>query len=138
MSFLEGVKSTRTTIGSLPKDFEECNTSTYTDVDEESTAISETPSSSSRRRKEDDKNKFHEFLELAASNISHVCSEFSSERQEQDSTALHFLSLSKKIKEAGLPTNIVNRIEARVSSLVFSEIQSHLETIEAEFYYEGE
>lgn len=56
--------------------------------------------------------------------------------KEQDSTELHFLSLAKKMKESGLPTSVVNRIEAKVSALVFSEIEAHSEALETRFYAE--
>ncbi|XP_011197513.2 uncharacterized protein LOC105222036 [Bactrocera dorsalis] len=72
------------------------------------------------QKKDDD--KFKEFLELAGSSISNTCAAFVQKAQKQDSIALHFSSLAAKITEAGLPPKVVNQIEAKVSAIVFGEI----------------
>ncbi|XP_039970209.1 uncharacterized protein LOC120782137 isoform X1 [Bactrocera tryoni] len=69
-----------------------------------------------------DNDKFKQFLDLASTSISDTCAAFVEKAQKQDSTALHFSSLAAKITEAGLPPKVVNQIEAKVSAIVFGEI----------------
>ncbi|XP_018802726.1 PREDICTED: transcription factor Adf-1-like isoform X2 [Bactrocera latifrons] len=72
------------------------------------------------QKKESD--KFKQFLDLASASISNTCATFVEKAHKQDSTALHFSSLAAKITEAGLSPKVVNQIEAKVSAIVFGEI----------------
>ncbi|XP_017492642.1 PREDICTED: uncharacterized protein LOC108380759 [Rhagoletis zephyria] len=135
LSFLENVSNSRRTIGSISADdtqfIEESEVVEIVDINSAniSPPAIESPQSkvlNPREQKKKDSDKFQKFLEMAGSSISETCAAFVGQRQMQDSTALHFASLAAKISEDGLPPNTVNQIEAKVSVLVFGEIEKYL------------
>lgn len=70
-----------------------------------------------------DSEKFQQFLDFASSSISENCSVLSKQKEE-DSTSLFFAGLAAKIKAANMPPSVVNKIEAKLSTIVCEEIDS--------------
>ncbi|XP_067626570.1 uncharacterized protein [Eurosta solidaginis] len=127
MSFLDKAQASRSTIGN-ESDTESESTSIISPSSKDSTPPphkNDSPRPSARARKETQQ-KFNDFLKLASQSIKNTCSAFCTQEKELDSTFLHFQTLASKIKESGIPKNVANEIEAKVSALVFYEIENHL------------
>ncbi|XP_014096342.1 uncharacterized protein [Bactrocera oleae] len=132
MSFLDNTKYARRTIRSSSEEVDCIDENDILEIKQEDSAnISLSASESSQCRsshawgqevQKKYSDKFQQFLNLAGASISETCAAFVEQTQKQNTTALHFSSLAAKITEAGLPPNVVNQIEAKVSALVFGEI----------------
>ncbi|XP_011195068.1 uncharacterized protein Adf1_41 isoform X2 [Zeugodacus cucurbitae] len=127
ISFLDNVKNSRR-LNEEEEYIKESEVLEIENMDSANLSMSTSESSQSisvsdaRRQMKKDNDKFQKFLDLAGASISETCGAFVCQAQKQHTTALHFSTLAAKIVEAGLPPYVVNQIEAKVSALVFGEI----------------
>ncbi|XP_028901728.1 uncharacterized protein LOC105220596 [Zeugodacus cucurbitae] len=126
MSFLESATTSRRTISNVSYEVEYVDDSDIVIIDDSQEKLvpeSRNVDYDGNKRKKKDCQKFQQFLDMAGRSISESCATFAEKSKTQNSTALHFSSLAAKITESGLPPNLVNEIELKVSNLVFGEIK---------------
>ncbi|XP_054091453.1 uncharacterized protein LOC128923078 [Zeugodacus cucurbitae] len=121
MSFLESATTSRRTISNVSYEMEYLEDSDIVIIDDsQDNSVQETRNTDSdvNRRKKKDCAKFEQFLDMAERSITESCARFVESNRKQNSTTLHFSSLAAKMVESGLPQNVINEIEEKVSNLV--------------------